>query len=420
MRSMRSSAAAVLIATATVAASLMAGTSAHAAWPLSASNFNFDQKPTQAQLAALRDLLLQEMGSLPSGRIHDVLVVDGKDRLYVEYSAGDPSDYREWVTSVGDRFGFWTARRYVPRDGRDATEAELTAVKQELISSWMSLKVRPSGGISLDLDNAAVLIECSGEITPEFRVWLDSAQSTYGNRVRVQVDANGGSLTSGSTAGGYGIVGKQDSGYFGAPIPCTLGFNMIKNGEYHLVTASHCTWGNTEFDDASAYRFWYIDRFDGIPHEVDYLGYRSGSQVLPPDGDMAAIKYSPMAAGITKYGTVYHYTSSHQDITEIGVAEDQVWVCASGVSTHERCQFVTDTCAAFSVNDPKYGQIDFNCLIRVPIRTDFGDSGGPLWRFSAGLDIQSGGYTLSNNYPNGPSYFDRLLHAASQWGLQAY
>jgi hypothetical protein len=332
-------------------------------------------------------MILRRLLTIPALLISAALMVHPALEAQATPPSPTPADSKP---AVGSGWGYSEART-----------SRLRAV-QSALGSDPSLKI-PNTSISVGGDNA-VTIEYYKGIPAKDLALLHAAQRQHGADVRL-VPLDGQLVQSAdNTAGGYGVMSGQGG-------RCTLGFNMIKNGEYHFITAGHCVDGGDNY--------WYLGRKVGgvwqPPTDNDYLGYKT-AVYGPPYADLAAIKYSPMANDVLKYGTVYHYTSTHQDITSIGDPSANTWVCASGSTSGKRCGTIQDECADVTYTDGTH----IRCMIKVDICTALGDSGGPLWRYSAGLGVQSGGVTNCGSGGKGPSYFSRLSDALYHWGLNVY
>lgn len=282
----------------------------------------------------------------------------------------------------------------------EASQGERLATIRAEITSDPQMRI-PNTAISTDEADGVVSIEYYEGMPDDMKGQLRDAQAKYGSDVRL-VPLSGELVQTEGVSGGYGVVNANGG-------RCTLGFNMIKNGEYYFVTAGHCT---------SNSQYWYLGRKTSsgtwlAPKDADYLGSVAGTWG-PPFSDIGVVKYSSMASGFTKLGDVYHYTSTHQNISTIGSAASGMWVCASGTSSGERCGAITDVCTDVTYNDGTH----YSCMIRVPICTLKGDSGGPLWRYSTGIGVQSGGAVGCPG--KGPSFFSALTDARNHFGLNVY
>ncbi len=375
---------------------------------------------TSEDLYALQQGLQREAESVQASPARKLSVDEAKKSVVVEFGPGDSNAYRKWLNDIGDRYGYLISIKYVSDSALAPTEEALRSVNDVLTGEYMSLPGKPTGSIGVNLLANAVEITYDASASPEFRRWAASAESRFGKAVHVIADAEPIAATD-ATKGGYGISGQ--AGTKDKFSLCTIGFNVIKNGEYHFVTAGHCTWNGYDTDNSNPVSYWYNGQKASCPNfftvgnhgyfweylscwlapaDAVYLGTRSGSVILPPDGDMAVIKYSSMASSTTKYGVVYKYSSGDEDIDGIGVPTQGDWVCASGITTHLRCQYITSACVAVTIDyGPPNGLLTIACMTSVPVPTEPGDSGGPLFRLGKGLGVQAGGNTFSST---GPSY----------------
>ncbi|WP_327238769.1 S1 family peptidase [Streptomyces sp. NBC_01317] len=184
-------------------------------------------------------------------------------------------------------------------------------------------------------------------------------------------------------AGGDAITGSGGR--------CSLGFNVVKDGEPFFLTAGHCTAAIQTWSDAQ-----------GTP-----IGANAGSSF--PDNDYGLVKY---AAGIAHPSEVDLYNGSAQAITGAGAATVGQQVTRSGSTTQVHSGQVTGLDA--TVN---YGNGDIvNGLIQTTVCAEPGDSGGSLFAGSTALGLTSGG--SGDCTAGGTTFFQPVPEALAAFGVQ--
>jgi S1-C subfamily serine protease len=121
-----------------------------------------------------------------------------------------------------------------------------------------------------------------------------------------------------------------------------------------------------------------------------------------PGGDYGVIR-NDSAFGL---GDVDRYDGTEQPITSAGTAFVGERVCASGEATGLTCGRVTAVDQTVDYGD---GNV-VHGLIETTVRTDHGDSGGPLFDGSTGLGTVSGGDGTTD-------YFQPLPPVLAAYGL---
>ncbi|KUL24233.1 S1 family peptidase [Streptomyces regalis] len=188
-------------------------------------------------------------------------------------------------------------------------------------------------------------------------------------------------------SGGDAVYGSGNAGRF----RCSLGFNTQDDaGNYHFLTAGHCTDGITD---------WYSDQF------VTHIGTTVGSSY--PGNDYGLVAYD--AGQPVPPGTV-----GSQDITGAGDAQRGQAACRRGSTTGIHCGRVT------GVNwSARYPDGVVTGMIRTNICAEPGDSGGSLYTGTQALGLTSGG---SGNCATPPSttFYQPVTEALNAFGVQLY
>ncbi|MGR8011411.1 S1 family peptidase [Streptomyces hypolithicus] len=147
---------------------------------------------------------------------------------------------------------------------------------------------------------------------------------------------------------------------------CSLGFNVVKDGAPHFITAGHCGKAGSKWTDSTG----------------GALGAMTESKF--PGGDFAIVKYD---AGVEAPSEVNLYNGSKQSITKAGEATVGMAVTRSGSTTQVKEGKVTALDA--TVN---YGNGDVvNGLIQTTVCAEPGDSGGSLFAGDTAVGLTSGG-----------------------------
>ncbi len=184
-------------------------------------------------------------------------------------------------------------------------------------------------------------------------------------------------------AGGDAITG--DGGR------CSLGFNVVKDGEPYFLTAGHCTDAITNWQDS-----------DG-----NELGTNDVSSF--PDNDYGLVKYT---GDVEHPSEVNLYNGSSQAIAGASEATVGMEVTRSGSTTQVHDGTVTGLDA--TVN---YGNGDIvNGLIQTDVCAEPGDSGGSLFSGDQAIGLTSGG--SGDCTSGGETFFQPVTEALSATGTE--
>ncbi|MEU1280426.1 S1 family peptidase [Streptomyces sp. NPDC005805] len=171
---------------------------------------------------------------------------------------------------------------------------------------------------------------------------------------------------------------------------CSLGFNVVKDGAPHFVTAGHCGASGSSWSDSAG-------------------GSAIGTMVDSkfPGDDYALVKYDGDAEAPSE---VNLYNGSAQAITKAGDATVGMQVQRSGSTTQVHDGEVTGLDA--TVN---YGNGDIvEGLIQTNVCAEPGDSGGSLFAGDTAIGLTSGG--SGNCSSGGETFFQPVTEALSAYG----
>ncbi|MFJ2094319.1 S1 family peptidase [Streptomyces sp. NPDC087901] len=173
---------------------------------------------------------------------------------------------------------------------------------------------------------------------------------------------------------------------------CSLGFNVVKDGEPYFLTAGHCTEAISSWSDSQG----------GAE-----IGTNAGSSF--PDNDYGLVKYT---SGTAHPSEVDLYNGSAQPITQAGEATVGMTVTRSGSTTQVHDGEVTGLDA--TVN---YGNGDIvNGLIQTTVCAEPGDSGGSLFAGDKAIGLTSGGSGDCSS--GGETFFQPVPEALSAFGAE--
>ncbi|MEU2429692.1 S1 family peptidase [Streptomyces sp. NPDC007861] len=173
---------------------------------------------------------------------------------------------------------------------------------------------------------------------------------------------------------------------------CSLGFNVVKDGEPHFITAGHCGETGSEWSESA-----------GGPA----IGAMVDSQF--PENDFALVKY----AGDTDHPSAVNlYDGSSQEITGAAEATVGMQVTRSGSTTQVHDGQVTGLDATVNYGN---GQI-VNGLVQTDVCAEPGDSGGSLFSGSSAIGLTSGG--SGDCTSGGETFFQPVTEALEVFGAE--
>ncbi|MFF4313760.1 S1 family peptidase [Streptomyces sp. NPDC001507] len=183
-------------------------------------------------------------------------------------------------------------------------------------------------------------------------------------------------------AGGDAITGSGGR--------CSLGFNVVKDGQPYFLTAGHCTQAISTWSDSSG----------------TVIGQNAQSSF--PGNDFGLVKYT---SGVAHPSEVDLYNGSAQQITGAAEATVGMKVTRSGSTTQVHDGTVTGLDA--TVN---YSEGTVSGLIQTDVCAEPGDSGGSLFSGSNAIGLTSGG--SGDCTSGGETFFQPVTEALSATGAQ--
>ncbi|MFD8813743.1 S1 family peptidase [Streptomyces sp. NPDC059627] len=171
---------------------------------------------------------------------------------------------------------------------------------------------------------------------------------------------------------------------------CSLGFNVVKNGEPYFLTAGHCTQAISTWSDSSG----------------NVIGQNAQSSF--PGNDFGLVKYT---SEVDHPSAVDLYDGSTQQITGAAEATVGMKVTRSGSTTQVHDGTVTGLNA--TVN---YSEGTVSGLIQTDVCAEPGDSGGSLFSGSNAIGLTSGG--SGDCTSGGETFFQPVTEALSATGTQ--
>ncbi|MFF8812216.1 S1 family peptidase [Streptomyces pactum] len=288
----------------------------------------------------------------------------------------DPQE-RALVVNVTDEE---TADRVREAGGRPRVVKHSLASLDEARATLKDQAAIPGTAWAMDPRTNQVVVTADSSVTAENMRRLDTVVSSLGDRATVRRSA--GTLRP-LIAGGDAIWGAQAR--------CSLGFNVLQDGEPYFLTAGHCTQLVESWSDA-----------------------RGGSEVALteassfPGDDYGLARYT---ADIAHPSAVNLYNGGVQEISEVGTAIVGQQVRRSGSTTGLHEGVVTAVNA--TVN---YAEGTVEGLIATTVCAEAGDSGGPLFAGNTGLGLTSGG--SGDCTSGGETFYQPLTEALEATGTE--
>ncbi|MEU8028544.1 S1 family peptidase [Streptomyces sp. NPDC049099] len=171
---------------------------------------------------------------------------------------------------------------------------------------------------------------------------------------------------------------------------CSLGFNVVKDGQPYFLTAGHCTAEISSWSDSGGKE----------------IGQNAESRF--PGTDFGLVKYTSQTDHPSE---VDLYNGSTQKITGAAEATVGMKVTRSGSTTHVHDGTVTGLNA--TVN---YQEGTVSGLIQTNVCAEPGDSGGSLFSGSNAIGLTSGG--SGDCTSGGETFFQPVTAALSATGAQ--
>lgn len=206
------------------------------------------------------------------------------------------------------------------------------------------------------------------------------------------VDGLGSKAELNRSAGEFKPLIAGGDAIWGDGARCSLGFNVVKDGEPYFLTAGHCTESITSWSDSQG---------------GSEIGANEGSSF--PDNDYGLVKYT---SDVEHPSEVDLYDGSTQAISQAGDAAVGMSVTRSGSTTQVHDGEVTALDA--TVN---YGSGDIvNGLIQTTVCAEPGDSGGALFSGDTALGLTSGGSGDCSS--GGETFFQPVPEALAAYGAE--
>ncbi|MFE5243700.1 MULTISPECIES: S1 family peptidase [unclassified Streptomyces] len=257
------------------------------------------------------------------------------------------------------------------------TLAELTTARQTLADK------ATIPGTSWAVDPVSNKVVVTADRTVEGAAWDKLGKVVEGLGSKAELKKSAGEFKP-LIAGGDAIWGGGGR--------CSLGFNVVKDGEPYFLTAGHCTESITSWSDTQG----------GAE-----IGANEGSSF--PDNDYGLVKYT---SDVEHPSEVDLYDGSTQAITKAGEATVGMSVTRSGSTTQVHDGEVTALDA--TVN---YGNGDIvNGLIQTTVCAEPGDSGGSLFSGDTAIGLTSGGSGDCSS--GGETFFQPVPEALAAYGAE--
>ncbi|MFE9094798.1 S1 family peptidase [Streptomyces sp. NPDC007264] len=236
-------------------------------------------------------------------------------------------------------------------------------------------------GTSWTTDPRSNKVVVTADRTVSKAEWARLTKVVDGLGGKAEVKRSKGKFTP-FVAGGDAITGSGGR--------CSLGFNVVKDGQPYFITAGHCTEAISTWSDSSG----------------NVIGQNEQSSF--PGNDFGLVKYT---ASVDHPSEVDLYDGSSQSITRAADATVGEQVTRSGSTTQVHSGTVTGLDA--TVN---YAEGTVSGLIQTDVCAEPGDSGGSLFDGDAAIGLTSGGSGDCSS--GGETFFQPVTEALSVFGAQ--
>ncbi|MFJ5895144.1 S1 family peptidase [Streptomyces sp. NPDC093064] len=315
---------------------------------------------------------LRTLSSAAAGKLASTLVRDlGADAAGTYYDATTKS----LVVNVLDA----STAETVEQAGAKArvvrnSLAELTGVRTTLE------KDAAIPGTSWATDPVTNKVVVTADSTVSRAEWTTLSEVVDGLGTKAELRRSKGKFKP-FVAGGDAITGSGGR--------CSLGFNVVKDGQPYFLTAGHCT---------EAISTWSAGG--------TVIGQNERSSF--PGDDFGLVRYT---ASVDHPSVVNLYNGSTQAITRAGEATVGEKVTRSGSTTQVHSGTVTGLNA--TVN---YSEGTVSGLIQTDVCAEPGDSGGSLFDGDTAIGLTSGG--SGDCTSGGVTFFQPVTEALSATGAQ--
>ncbi|KUH37272.1 MULTISPECIES: S1 family peptidase [Streptomyces] len=288
------------------------------------------------------------------------------------------ADSRTLVVNVVDE----AAAEAVREAGGEARMVEHSLA--ELKGARKALKDRATiPGTSWTVDPVTNKVVVTADRTVKGASWEKLTQVVKGLGSKAELKRSAGTFTP--------FVAGGDAIHTGGG-RCSLGFNVVKDGQPHFLTAGHCG------DAGSA----WSDRQGGSA-----VGTMVDSQF--PGDDFALVKYD---REVEHPSAVNLYDGGSQRIARAAEATVGMKVTRSGSTTQVHEGEVTGLDATVNYGN---GQV-VEGLIQTTVCAEPGDSGGSLFSGDAAVGLTSGG--SGDCTAGGTTFFQPVTEALARYGAQ--
>ncbi|MFJ9623380.1 S1 family peptidase [Streptomyces sp. NPDC101181] len=317
----------------------------------------------------------QKLSAEAAGKLADTLDRDlGADAAGTYYDA----EAKALVVNVTDQ----AAAEQVRQAGGKAKVVENSLA--ELKSARQTLTDRATiPGTSWAVDPVTNKVRVTADSTVDGAAW---------KKLSTVVEGLGGKAELNRAKGEFKPLIAGGDAIWGSGSRCSLGFNVVKDGEPYFLTAGHCTESVTSWSDTQG---------------GSEIGANEGSSF--PENDYGLVKYT---SDTEHPSEVNLYDGSTQAIAQAGDATVGQAVTRSGSTTQVHDGEVTGLDA--TVN---YGNGDIvNGLIETTVCAEPGDSGGALFAGDTALGLTSGGSGDCSS--GGTTFFQPVPEALEAYGAE--
>lgn len=238
----------------------------------------------------------------------------------------------------------------------------------------------PGTSWAMDPKTNKVVVTADRTVTEAGLARLDKVAGALGDRVEVR-----------RSAGTFSTFIEGGDAIWGNGGRCSLGFNVVKDGQPYFLTAGHCTEAISSWSESQ-----------GGPE----IGANEGSSF--PGDDYGLVKYT---AEVEHPSAVDLYNGGTQAIASAGEATVGQQVRRSGSTTQVHDGEVTALNA--TVN---YQEGTVEGLIQTTVCAEPGDSGGSLFAGDTALGLTSGGSGDCSS--GGETFFQPVTEALSAYGAE--
>ncbi|MFD5701295.1 S1 family peptidase [Streptomyces lasiicapitis] len=276
-------------------------------------------------------------------------------------------------------------------DGAAADKVRASGAEARLVeNSQAQLKA-----VQKDLGESAVPGTSRG-VDPRTNKVVVTADSTVKGAALAQlkrdVAAQDGKAVLKRTAGKFTTLIRGGDAIYASGGRCSLGFNVVKNGQPYFLTAGHCA--------ALAGTTWSESQGGSAIGTAEDYGF--------PGRDDAIVKYT---ASVAHPSEVNLYNGGAQQITGARTAVVGEQVQRSGSTTKLHGGSVQRLNVSVT-----YPQGTVNGLIQTNVCAEPGDSGGAMFAGNSALGLTSGG--SGNCSSGGQTFFAPVTDALSRYGAQ--